>query len=248
MGKKILKLAHRGYSGRYPENTRIAFEAAVQQTQCDGFESDVHFTKDGKLVIIHDPVLDRTTNGTGFVKDYTYEELLRLDLGSWKGKEFAGQRIMLWHELLEFCRDTNKICNLEIKNYEVFYEGIEKAVIEEIERYQMQDRVFLSSFNHVSMEACKRINPEIEVGLLYDKPLYQTSYYISRTISDCVHPRYTVLQYEPHLVEDFHKMGKKVNVWTANDGQDILDMVNLGVDSIISNFPDCLDDLVPDPA
>ena len=248
MGKKILKLAHRGYSGRYPENTRIAFEAAVQQTQCDGFESDVHFTKDGKLVIIHDPVLDRTTNGTGFVKDYTYEELLRLDLGSWKGKEFAGQRIMLWHELLEFCRDTNKICNLEIKNYEVFYEGIEKAVIEEIERYQMQDRVFLSSFNHVSMEACKRINPEIEVGLLYDKPLYQAAYYISRTISDCVHPRYTVLQYEPHLVEDFHRMGKKVNVWTANDGQDILDMVNLGVDSIISNFPDRLDDLVPDPA
>ena len=63
-----------------------------------------------------------------------------------------------------------------------------------------------------------------------------------------MHPRYTVLQYEPHLVEDFHRMGKKVNVWTANDGQDILDMVNLGVDSIISNFPDRLDDLVPDPA
>ena len=114
MAKKILSLAHRGFSGYYPENTRVAFEAAVEKTNCDGFESDVHFSKDGKLVIIHDPVLDRTSNGTGYVKDYTYEELLQFDLGAWKGEEFAGQRMMTWADLLDFCKQTHKVCNLEI--------------------------------------------------------------------------------------------------------------------------------------
>ena len=238
MAKKILSLAHRGFSGYYPENTRVAFEAAVEKTNCDGFESDVHFSKDGKLVIIHDPVLDRTSNGTGYVKDYTYEELLQFDLGAWKGEEFAGQRMMTWADLLDFCKQTHKVCNLEIKNYEVFYPGLEEAVIREIERFQMQDQVFLSSFNHVSMEACKRMNPEIRTGLLYDKPVHNAEFYFSQTISDAIHPRWCLLQYQRHLTDVYHQLGKEVNTWTVNTEEDVRDMISQGVDCIISNYPD----------
>ena len=244
MAKKILSLAHRGFSGYYPENTRVAFEAAVEKTNCDGFESDVHFSKDGKLVIIHDPVLDRTSNGTGYVKDYTYEELCQFDLGSWKGAEFAGQTMMTWAELLDFCKQTHKVCNLELKNYEVFYSGLEEAVIREIERFQMQDQVFLSSFNHISMESCKRMNPEIKTGLLYDKPIHNPEYYFSQTISDAIHPRWCLLQYQRHLTDAYHTMGKEVNTWTVNTEEDVRDMIAQGVDCIISNYPDMAGELI----
>lgn len=244
MTKKILNLAHRGFSGRYPENTKIAFEAAIEKTKCDGFETDVHFSKDGQLVIIHDPVLDRTTNGTGMVCHHTYDELKALDNGSWMGPEFAGQSIMLWSEVLDFCKQTNMLCNLEIKNYEVFYEGIEEAVIKEIEAQKMQDKVFLSSFNMISMEACKKINPEIKTGLLYERPLFDVENYLSKAVSDSMHPKYLLLEYQDHLVDFFHSVGKQVHTWTVNEADDMKQMVAQGVDSIITNYPDLLDEIL----
>lgn len=88
--KKVMLLAHRGFSGNYPENSPLAFHKAVEETGVDGFESDVHITKDGKLIIFHDASVERTSNGTGFIKDHTYEEMLQLDIGAWKSPEFAG--------------------------------------------------------------------------------------------------------------------------------------------------------------
>lgn len=238
--KKPLLLAHRGFSGLYPENTRVAFRAAVEKTDCDGFESDVHFSKDGKLVIVHDAVLGRTSNGTGYIKDYTYEELQRLDLGSWKSPEFAGESMMLFDELLDFCKETKKVLNMELKNYEVFYEGLEQAVIDAIVRHKMEDMVFVSTFNHISMQNFKKLNPEIKTGLLYDKPLWDMANYITRGKADNMHPRYMLLQYQPELVKLFHDSGMGVNTWTVNEEADMRDMIGRGVDSIISNFPDLL--------
>ncbi len=235
-----LNLAHRGFSGRYPENTRAAFEAAVTVEGCDGFESDVNMTKDGKVVVIHDPVLDRTSNGCGMVRDHTYDELLPLDFGAWMSAEFAGQRIMLWSELLDFTRETNKILNIELKNYEVFYDGLEEAVIQEIQRQKMQDQVFLSSFNHISMARCKQIDPAIRTGLLYGYPLDHTEQYVERTRADAVHPRYTVLQYQPELTAALRTMGRDVNTWTVNEDDDMRQMLAQGVSSIITNYPDRL--------
>ena len=84
--KRPLLLAHRGFSGNYPENSPLAFQMAVEKTAADGFESDVHITKDGKLVIFHDASVERTSNGTGFIKNMTYDELLSLDIGAWKSR------------------------------------------------------------------------------------------------------------------------------------------------------------------
>lgn len=238
--KKPILLAHRGFSGEYPENSPIAFEAAVQKTACDGFESDVHITKDGKLVIFHDATLERTSNGTGYLKDYTYDELMQLDIGSWKAPEFAGQHIWTFDQLLDFCHDTHMLLNMELKNYEVFYEGLEQMVIDAVCAHKMQDEVFVSSFNHISMQNFKNLNGDIKTGLLYDKPFLDIDKYIERSNADNMHPRYMLLQYQPELVDLYHSRGMNVNTWTVNEVSDMRDMMERGVDSIISNHPDVL--------
>ena len=238
--KKPLLLAHRGFSGRYPENSPIAFQAAVEKTAADGFESDVHITRDGKLVIFHDASVERTSNGKGWIKNHTFDEMLQLDIGSWKSPEFAGQHVWPFEQLLDFCKETKMLLNMELKNYEVFYEGLEQRVIDAICQRNMQDQVFVSSFNHISMQAFKKLCPEIETGLLYDKPLLDMEHYIAHSNADNMHPRYMLLQYQPELMELYHGRGMKVNTWTVNEEADMRDMIARGVDCIISNYPDLL--------
>lgn len=240
MLKKPILLAHRGFSGKYPENSPLAFQMAVEQTAADGFESDVHITKDGQLVIFHDDSVERTSNGTGYIRDHTFEELLALDIGAWKSQEFAGQHIWTLDQLLDFCKDTHMLLNLELKNYAVFYEGLEQRVIDEICRRQMQEQVFVSSFNHISMQCFKTLCPDIKTGLLYDKPLLDMDKYIERSNADHMHPKYVLLQYQPELIELYHSRGMGVNTWTVNDAETMRDMIRRGVDAIISNYPDLL--------
>ena len=238
--KKPILLAHRGFSGDYPENSPLAFQMAIEKTQVDGFESDVHITKDGRLVVFHDASVERTSNGAGFIKDYTYDEMLELDIGAWKSPEFAGQHIWTFDELLDFCKETKMLLNIELKNYEVFYDGLEQRVIDAVCARQMQDQVFASSFNHISMQHFKKLCPEIETGLLYDKPYLDMAKYIERSNADNMHPRYMLLQYQPELVGLYHSRGMKVNTWTVNDEENMRDMIARGVDCIISNHPDAL--------
>lgn len=213
---------------------------AAEKTNVDGIESDVHISKDGKLVIFHDASVERTSNGTGFIRDLTYAELLELDIGAWKSPEFAGQHIWTLGQLLDFCREARMLLNLELKNYEVFYDGLEQRVIDEVCARGMQEQVFVSSFNHISMQRFKDLCPEIETGLLYDKPLLDMEHYLLPSNADNMHPRYMLLQYQPELMDLFHSRGMKVNTWTVNDEADMRDMIHRGVDGIISNYPNLL--------
>jgi glycerophosphoryl diester phosphodiesterase len=231
-------LAHRGFSGKYPENTRRAFMAAIEETQCDGFESDVHLSSDGEPVIIHDDILDRTTDGKGPVGSRTFAELRQLDCGSWKGREFAGERIMHLDELLELTVKHGKFLNLEIKNYETFYPGIEKTVISRIKA--LGPEIILSSFNHISMQRCKEIDPGFKTGLLYGHPLIDMDEYGKRYGMDALHPCVGCLVYSPDLVAKAHKNGLEVNVWTANTEEEFRFCIQAGVDAIITNYPDRL--------
>ena len=169
----------------------------------------------------------------------TYDELLSLDIGAWKSPEFAGQHIWTFGQLLDFCKETKMLLNMELKNYEVFYENLEQRVIDEICKRQMQEQVFVSSFNHISMQHFKELCPDIETGLLYDKPYLDMEHYVQRSNADNMHPRYMLLQYQPELMELFHGRGMKVNTWTVNDEENMKDMIARGVDCIISNHPRC---------
>jgi glycerophosphoryl diester phosphodiesterase len=240
----ILNLAHRGFSGKYPENTRRAFLAAIEEGHCDGFESDVHLSADGEPVIIHDAALERTTGGSGTVGDHPFSALRELDAGSWKGREFAGERILHLDELLEIVLEHRLVLNLEIKNYDIFYPGIEEKVISRIKAQGAERAVFLSSFNHISMKKCKEIDKTIRTGLLYAYPLLDAASYAAGHGMDALHPRVSCLEYSPELTKAAHEKGLKVNVWTANTEEEIRFCIGRGVDSIISNYPDKLRELL----
>ncbi|HCQ89799.1 MAG TPA: hypothetical protein DIU45_08730, partial [Clostridium sp.] len=124
----IINFAHRGASMYYPENTMVAFEKAIEMG-CTGIETDVQMTKDGVLVLIHDEYLDRTTNGIGLVKNYTYNELRKLDAGSFKDRAFSKCKIPSVEELIGFTKNKNIKINFEIKNSIIFYRNIEEKLL-----------------------------------------------------------------------------------------------------------------------
>ncbi|AXF55531.1 glycerophosphodiester phosphodiesterase family protein [Salicibibacter kimchii] len=119
-------IAHRGYSREAPENTFAAFRRAIEKG-ASGIELDVHVSKDGELVVMHDDDVSRTTNGKGLVRDMTASELKRLDAGSWFGEPYRGEEVPFLEEVLHFV-PPEVLINIEIKNIPIFYEGIEKKV------------------------------------------------------------------------------------------------------------------------
>ena len=131
--------AHRGFSGKYPENTLLAFSKAIEEG-VDGIENDVHLTKDGVLVVMHDELVDRTTNGKGYIKDKTYEELAQLD-ASYIFKEYGPQKVPTLREYLELVKDTDIITNIELKTGVFEYTGIEQKVYDMLREFDMMDRI-----------------------------------------------------------------------------------------------------------
>lgn len=147
---KIRLAAHRGYKTDYPENTLLAFRKALEE-DVDQIETDVHMTKDGVLVLMHDHSVDRTTNGSGLVSDLTFEEIRALDAGAWKDPAFAGEKVPTLRELFELMRDyPDKEINVEFKDYPCrtgafAYESADRTV-EMIEEFGYGDRIYVNSF------------------------------------------------------------------------------------------------------
>lgn len=136
----IINFAHRGASAVCPENTMAAFRKGLE-LGATGIETDVQMTKDGGLVLIHDETLNRTTSGTGYVKDHTLAELLEVDAGSWFGPEFKDERLPLLEDLLDLLQGRDTILNIELKNGTFLYPGMEEKVIAAVRDFKMSDRV-----------------------------------------------------------------------------------------------------------
>ncbi|MBE5917071.1 MAG: glycerophosphodiester phosphodiesterase [Pseudobutyrivibrio ruminis] len=232
---KCRNFAHRGFSGKYPENTMLAFEKAIE-VGCEGIEFDVHFSKDGKLVIVHDETIDRTSNQTGFVKDLTYEELCEADFSYKFQKEYGFQRIPTLEEYLELIKDKDIITNIELKTGIFEYPGIEKAVYDLIKKYDLRDQMIISSFNHYSIMRMKEIDPGIKCGLLTESWLLKAGEYVKNCGVECFHPIGTMLN--PATVKEVRDNGIEINTWTVNRPEEVDYMINLGVDGIIGNNPD----------
>jgi glycerophosphoryl diester phosphodiesterase len=231
---RTLNIAHRGASSLAPENTMAAFRKAVE-LGADGIELDVQMTKDGKLVVIHDEQLDRTTNGKGFVKDFTLAEIKDLDAGSWFSDGYKGERIPTLEEVISEFSGVNLFYDIELKSGVILYPGIEEKVIKLIENQKLIDNAVISSFNHYSLVDCKEINPEIKTGVLYVAGLYEPWNYAEALGCYSVHPLFYGLK--PEIVMGLKLTGYAIFAWTVNDIKHMAGLMRGGIDAIITDRP-----------
>lgn len=243
----VKNFAHRGFSGKYPENTLLAFKRACETPGCNGIELDVQLTKDGECIIIHDEKLDRTCrNGTGFVKDYTLEEIKKFDVSFIYRDEFGPQSIPTLREYFDLVKDYDIVTNIELKTGVFEYHGIEQKVLDIIEEYGMKEKIIISSFNHYTVKRMKELCPDMNCGLLTESWLLNVGTYLKAAGMDAFHPCFASLNEE--VVADIKAQNVAINTWTVNEEEDIRYMVKLGVDTIIGNFPDRISKVIAENA
>ena len=241
MSTKPLVWAHRGASGYAPENTLAAFQKAVD-LGADGVELDIQLTKDDQIVVIHDETIDRTSDGKGWVKDYTLEELRAFNYNRTK-PEYKHADIPTMREVFELLKPTGLFINIEIKTGVVFYEKIEEKILALTKEMGMEDRVCYSSFNQYTVTRIHELKPDAEVGFLYaDGPIDMPSYGVKHGVN-ALHPALYNLQYDG-FVKECKEKGLKLNVWTVNERPYMEMCCQYGVDAIITNYPDIAKEVV----
>lgn len=224
----VLNIAHRGASIYAQENTMEAFEKAIQ-LGADGIEADVQLSSDGVMVLIHDEKLGRVIAGNGWVRNHSFLELKRLGVPSLE-------------ELLTLSKKNNLFLNLELKNSLVHYEGLEEKIIDTLYRYDMMEQVVLSSFNHNSLVKCKQIDSRARTAILCGQPLYRVERYCSYVGADGIHSNYKHVTKE--MVAQANRADLAVNVYTVDDEMEMKRLIKLGVDMIITNYPDKLKEIL----
>lgn len=228
--------AHRGASAYAPENTLESFALAAEMKP-EGIELDVQRTKDGVIVVCHDESLDRTSDGHGWLKDYTLAELKALHFNK-THPEFRDARIPTLKEVYELMRPTGLMINVELKTGIFTYDGLEEQVAALTREMKMEEQVFYSSFNHFSVRKMKELAPSAEAGLLYaDRPIGVVDYAKNAVHADALHPAVYHMT-EPDYVKCAHEAGLKVRVWTVDGPELTHEMAALGVDAIFTNEPD----------
>lgn len=228
-------IAHRGASKYAPENTLPAFHKAWE-SGADGIETDVQLTKDNIPVLIHDEKLDRTTNGKGFVQDYTFQELQKLDAGIWFSKEYTNTKILSLEQLLEWISDKPLLLHLELKNKKIDYTGLEKIAYDLLIRFDMKDRTSFSSFNPVSMECFKQIDRTMSTALLLSQRNKDYITAAEETGVSALHIKYKLLN--PSLINQAKANNLFVRVFTVNRESHIKRCFELGCDGIFTDVPD----------
>jgi len=231
-----LNVAHRGASALAPENTMAAFEKAIE-LGADALELDLHMTRDGELVVIHDDTLDRTTDGHGPVHDKTLREIKRLDAGRWFGAESAGEAIPTLIEVLQ--RFAGKIpLALEVKAGSAFFPGIEEKVIATLRRYSAVEHAAIASFDHFALQRLKELEPTLRTAaLLVGRPVSMSAV-ASPCAADAVALESSLVTKTE--VEACRAAGLQLVVWVVNDPDQMLRFIDLGVDGIITDRPDLL--------
>ena len=227
--------AHRGSSGTHPENTLAAFRHAAS-LPIHGVEFDVHLSKDGELVIIHDEKINRTSNGKGFVKDLTLAELREYDFGSWFSKEFKGEKIPHLAEVLEIFSSTTHHINIELKTDVISYDGIVKKVLQLVDSMALQSRVVISSFNHDTLREAKKLAPHIETATLSMKEFANPFDYVHAIPADGLH--ISLRTARRPSTEIVVNQGVPVRVFTVNKVKHIGLLTKIGVQAIFTDFPE----------
>jgi glycerophosphoryl diester phosphodiesterase len=223
--------AHRGASAAAPENNLAAFRLAGE-LGADGYELDTTLTVDGKLVVIHDGAVDRTTDGAGSVGKMTLAAIRQFDAGSWKDPRFKGERIPTLEEALK--ARGKQYVNVELKVNEHGAQRLAEAAVAAIRACKAEKSVLICSFSPEALEAVHRIAPKLRTGFLYSG---KTPEKLPEGIT-MVHPQSATVT--PEYMQWAKAKGYAVNAWTVDDPDEMRRLIALGVDMIITNVPDRL--------
>jgi glycerophosphoryl diester phosphodiesterase len=225
---RLFIYAHRGASAEAPENTLAAFRRAVE-VGADGIELDVHLSRDGLPVVIHDDALDRTTDGEGFVAAYDCEELRTLDAGSWFDPGFAGEPLPTLDETLSLLAGRLRL-NLEVKDARAAM-----AILEQLHDYP-QAEVVISSFDYGVLSGLRRVAHDLPLAVLYDSGNWRMALARAEALR--------AVAFHPHadritrpLLAACRQLRLPVFVWTVDEPQQARSLARLGVAGVFTNDP-----------
>ncbi len=224
----VIVIAHRGAAGSAPENTLASVALAVEQG-ADMVEIDVQETVDGEVVVVHDSDLMRVGGAAVKIWEATYDELLEIDVGSWYGPEFNGQRVPTLEQVLELCKGRARV-DIELKYYG-HNERLEERVAEIVDRLGMEDEVVLMSLAYDLVLSMKALRPDWTVGLLTAKAIGD----LTKSDADFLAVHVGIASHR--FVRRAHAAGKEVYVWTVNDKLNMSRMMSRGVDGVITDHP-----------
>ena len=243
---EIKVTGHRGAAGYAPENTMTSIQKALSM-RLERIEIDIHQSKDDVVVLLHDERIDRTSNGNGLVDEYSFAELKALDFGSYFDEGFKGEKIPSLEEALQLVNGQSELV-IEFKYGNERYPFIEEHVIDLINQYDASSWVIIHSFNTEVLEAIYKKAPNIRLHKLLIANLRFTNLFIGTGL-EVFKPQdfpyieeYSIHYYFANrsILQELKSLGKKVNVWTMNDDEKSDNYIRLGVDGIISDYPDLI--------
>ena len=228
-------IAHRGFSKLFPENTMLAFKEAAK-FDITGIELDVQLTSDEQVVICHDETIDRTSNGTGFIKDMTLAELKTFYFyGKYQGRVEENEDIQIstLEEFFKWFQPLDIMVNIELKTNIFRYDGLVEKVNDLIQQYDLIDRVVLSSFQHHTMNDAKKVNPALKTGLLTMSGILNPGDYTASHGHEFYHPFFMTLE-----SKDFDNLAANniwINTYTVNRAEDMEKLITAKVTNIITD-------------
>ncbi|WP_339226585.1 glycerophosphodiester phosphodiesterase family protein [Oceanobacillus sp. FSL K6-2867] len=232
---------HRGCMGSFPENTLLGFKKAIE-LGVDGLEIDVHMTEDGEIVVIHDETLDRTTDGSGFIKDLTLEEIKQYSAGvkhthfhDYDEVDWTMERVPTLKELLELLEPYPIDLNIELKTYRFPYEGIEEKILSLVEQYGNGRKVVYSTFHLPTLLRIKSHDKEANIAWLLEQPITHPLDYMNTLDLEALHISKRMLLSDPF---EWKGMFDKLRVWTVNEKDELKQLLDLRVNAIITDFPE----------
>lgn len=238
----VVRVAHRGASARYPENTLLAFRKAIEQG-VDALEIDIHCTADDELVVIHDPTLDRTTRGQGNIRDHRLQEIRQLDAGQ-------GEKIPLLQEVIQLAREAQIRLCVEIKGATQSEElAIAEGIIRTLEAMDFLNQAILTSFSGQALLRAKALNPE--VSLMLDPSPQDGSLSPPQICAQALRAGANCLSYDyrfltPEIVRECWLIGLALWPWDPDEPEDIRGVLSLDVQGVMTNRPDVLNKVLHD--